>query len=238
MSALLFGTGGTPLSTPPPKSSLEGIRRISELGLGCMELEFVHGVRMSEREALAVAATAANRNIRLTAHAPYYINLNAQDKEKLKASQFRLLQAVHIASVCGALDVVFHAAFYMENNREDVYRTVKKSLEEVLEQIKPADRKVRLRPELMGKTSQFGTLDEIIALCRELEGVAPCLDFAHWHARSGQFNSYDEFANVLLYVKKQLGQAALENLHLHVSGIQYGGKGEQKHLELKDSDLH
>jgi len=34
-----------------------------------------------------------------------------------------------------------------------------------------------------------------------------------------------------------LGRAALDTMHVHLSGIKYGGKGEIKHLNLEDSDL-
>jgi deoxyribonuclease-4 len=89
----------------------------------------------------------------------------------------------------------------------------------------------------MGKPSQFGTIEEILNLSTELEGVAPCLDFAHWHARDGKSNSYQEFASVLEQVEQKLGRVALDNMHIHVSGIYYGKKGELKHLNLKESDF-
>jgi deoxyribonuclease-4 len=89
----------------------------------------------------------------------------------------------------------------------------------------------------MGKPSEFGTVEEVLDLCTELEGVAPCIDFSHWHARTGAFNSYPEFASILQRVKERLGRAALDNMHIHVSGIAYGKKGEIKHLNLKESDF-
>ena len=107
MAGLLFGTGGTPRSATPP-STISGIGRIAELGLGCMEIEFVQGVKMGESSALAVAETASRLGIRLSAHAPYFINFNAREPEKVKASQQRLLQTARIASLCGAETVVFH----------------------------------------------------------------------------------------------------------------------------------
>ena len=41
----------------------------------------------------------------------------------------------------------------------------------------------------------------------------------------------------MLQIKERLGRAALDNMHIHLSGIAYGGKGEIKHLDLKESDL-
>jgi len=236
MVGLLFGTAGVPRSTKI-KSTQSGIKRIAELGLGCMEMEFVQGVRMSEASAHLVAETAAKTGVKLSAHAPYFINFNAHEPEKIKASQERLLRTARIAWLCGAESVVFHPAFYLGDSPEKAYDMVKKHLRETLTQLKEENNRVCIRPEVMGKPSQFGTVEEILNLCTELEGLGICMDFAHWHARTGGLNSYREFAFILLQIEEKLGRAALDNMHVHVSGIAYGGKGERKHLTLKESDF-
>lgn len=236
MPGLLFGTGGTPHSAKT-NTTIDGIKRIAELKLGCMEVEFVQGVRMGEAGARLVAETAAREKVKLSAHAPYFINLNAHEPEKTRASQDRIIQTARIASLCGAESIVFHAAFYLGDSPGEVYTRVRESLKEVMNQLKRENNRVWLRPEIMGKQSAFGTLEEVLDLCAELEGVAPCIDFAHWHARTGAFNSYPEFASILRRVKERLGRAALDNVHIHISGIAYGEKGEVKHLNLKESDF-
>ncbi len=237
MAGLLFGTGGIPHSSKT-SSTLDGIRRIAELGLGCMEIEFVQGVKMGEAGARLVAEIAAREGVKLSAHAPYFINLNAHEPEKIRASQDRLLQTARIASICGAESIVFHAAFYLGDPPREAYNNAKKYLEEVMRQLKRENNRVWIRPEITGKPSQFGTLEEILNLCTELEGIAPCIDFAHWHSRTGGFNSYQGFASILREVKERLGRAALDDMHIHVSGIAYGEKGETKHLNLEESDFH
>ncbi len=236
MTGLLFGTGGTPHSAKTP-STIDGIKRIAELGLGCMELEFVQGVKMGEAGARLVADIATREGVKLSAHGPYFINLNAREPEKITASQGRILQTARIASICGAESITFHAAYYLGDSPEKAYNTVKKYLAEVINQLKRENNRVWIRPELVGKPSEFGTLDEILNLSVELERVAPCIDFSHWHARSGDSNSYQEFASVLQQIEKRLGRAAIDNMHIHVSGIAYGPKGEIKHLNLEESDL-
>ena len=236
MAGLLFGTGGTPHSAKTA-STIDGIKRIAELGLGCMEIEFVQGVRMGEAGARLVAEIATKEGVKLSAHAPYFINFNAREPEKIKASQDRLLQTAHIASICGAESIVFHIAFYLGDPPEKAYNNVKKRLEEVMHQLKRKNNQVWIRPEIMGKSSEFGTIEEVLNLSTELEGIAPCIDFAHCHARTGRFNSYPEFASIMQQIKGRLGRPALDNMHIHVSGIAYGKKGEIKHLNLKDSDF-
>ena len=236
MDRLLFGTGGTPHSAKTG-STIDGIKRIAELGLDCMEMEFVQGVRMSEAGAHLVAETATRTGVKLSAHAPYFINFNARELEKIEASKQRLLQTARIAHLCRAESIVFHAAFYLGDAPEKAYNTVKKHLSETLVQLKKENNKVCIRPEISGKVSQLGTTEEILNLCSDLEGLAPCIDFAHWHARTGEFNSNREFTLILLQIEEKLGRTALDNMHIHVSGIAYGGKGELKHLNLEESDF-
>ncbi len=233
---LVFGTAGIPYDSKPPTSQ-GGIMRIHELGMGCMEVEFVHGVRMNQKTAVAVGEVARKRNIRLTAHAPFYINLNSKEEEKVIASKERIMQTARMAHTFGGESITFHAAFYTKMPPEQVYDTVKRQLNEIVEQLIKEKKLVTIRPETMGKGSQFGTLNEILRLSTEIEGVAPCIDFAHLHARTGKFNTYDEFSQVLDQVGEKLGRQGLDNMHIHVSGINYGDKGERNHLNLKDSDL-
>lgn len=211
--------------------------RAHELALGCMEIEFVNGVRMNYKTAEAVGEVARRRGMRLTAHAPYYINLNSAEEEKVLASRERILQTARIAFAFGGDGIAFHPAFYMKTNPEEVYDKVKRHVSEIIEQLDKEKKRVWIRPEIMGKVSQFGTLHEILRLSGEVQGVAPCIDFAHLHARTGKFNTYNEFSQVLDQVGEKLGRQALDNLHLHVSGIAYGGKGERNHLNLEESDF-
>jgi len=236
MTELLFGTAGTPHSATT-RSTVSGIERIKELGLGCLEVEFVRGVTMGEATARQVAEVAAEKGVRLSAHAPYFINFNAREPEKIRASQGRLLKTARIAALCGARSVVVHTAFYLGDPSEKAYTVVKKYLKEVTDQLKQEGNPVSVRPEVMGKGSQFGTIEEILNLSTEIEGLAPCIDFAHWHARTGAFNSYPEFVSILEQIRERLGRAALEDMHIHFSGIRYGAKGEISHLNLTESDL-
>jgi deoxyribonuclease-4 len=234
---LIFGTAGVPRSTKA-SNSVAGIGRVREVGLDCMELEFVQGVRMSEKGAVNVQEAARRENIALSVHAPYYINLNSPEEEKLKASMERIYQAARIGSLCGAESIVLHAAFYQKSSKEAAYKNVSKALGELAGQFRDEGIAAVLRPETMGKRAQFGTLEEVLALSEEIEGVMPCLDFSHIHAREGKENSYPEFTAILSKVEETLGKEGLENMHMHVSGIEYDRNGEKRHLTLKESDFN
>jgi deoxyribonuclease-4 len=233
---LLFGTGGVPFSAKL-RSTEAGIERIAELGLGCMEVEFVQGVKMSPQVAVSVGELAARKNVVLTAHGPYFVNLNAVEPQKVHMSKERILQTARIAALFGARSITFHAAFYLKSTPAETYAVVKKHLQEVVNILQKEGNKVTISPEVTGKPSQFGTLEELLRLSSEIEGVLPCIDFSHWHARTGKSNSYQEFLAMLDQIERKLGRRGLDNMHIHLSGIAYGNKGEIKHLMLPDSDF-
>lgn len=237
MAGLRFGPAGVPHSAKKP-STVDGIRRCRELGLGCMEMEFVQRVSMGEETAKEVAVVAASADVILSSHAPYYVNLNSADEQIVINSAKRIMLAGRITGLCGGSGTVFHAAFYQTEPADVVYAKVKAHLQTMSAGLREQGLTVTLRPETTGKGSQFGTVEELLRLSVEVPGVLPCVDFSHLHARSGgAYNSYDEFIAILQQIEASLGRAGLESMHIHVSGIEYTAKGERKHLVLQESDL-
>ncbi|MEK6808290.1 MAG: TIM barrel protein [Nanoarchaeota archaeon] len=236
--SLLFGTAGIPLSCKGGTTS-DGIEQVRNLGLECMELEFVRNVNIKKEKAPPIKELARKNKVVLSCHGQYFINLNSLEPEKVTASKKRILNAAEIANLCGAFSMCFHAAYYMGQEPKGVYERVKSQLKEVIQFLQENSNPIWIRPELTGKETQFGNLQEILKLSTELEQVMPCIDFSHCHARyNGKYNSYEEFYSILAEIERTLGRECLDNLHIHVSGIEYGPKGEKNHLNLEESDLN
>lgn len=235
---LRIGTAGVPL-TCESRDTIEGIRCVRRLGLDAMELEFVRQVYVkSEVDARKIGEAAKKEDVALSVHAPYFINLNSPEKATLEASRKRILDSVKIAHFAGARSVVVHSAYYMKMGREEAYNHVKEQYKILSKEIKDhgyAD--VTLRPELMGKFSQFADIDELVRLCTEVEGLLPCVDFAHYTAMHPRENSYDGFCGLLAKIEHGLGKAVLKDMHIHFSGIEYTDKGERNHLVFEEAEL-
>ncbi|MGV8163069.1 MAG: TIM barrel protein [Candidatus Nanoarchaeia archaeon] len=235
---LRFGTAGIPLSAQGLKT-WQGVEAVRKLGLESMELEFVHNVNLTEQTAEQTRVARDKNDVTLTAHGSYYINLNAAEIEKIGASRTRILQAANICRQAGGWSVTFHAAYYLKDEQSIVYNRVKEQLKKITDELEQEGNKIWIRPETTGKATQFGDLKEIIALSNENEQVLPCVDFAHLHARTGgKNNTPEEFKELLALIEKGLGRRALDNMHIHMSGIAYTAKGERNHLFLDDSDFN
>ncbi len=235
---LNFLTAGMPLSTGKG-SYKRAFEVLKEMDLDGMELEFVHGVRMNDATRKLVAESVKQNNFYLTAHGPFYINLNSKEDDKVDASVQRIIETALAAKDTGAFSITYHAAFYMGQDKDIVFEKVKKQTEKIIEIVEKEDIKTWIRPETTGKPTQWGDLDEIIKLSKEFKQVLPCIDFSHLHARTGGLeNTYDEFCKTLEKLASELGEYALHNFHGHLAGIEYTAKGERFHLNLEDSDMN
>jgi len=240
MANFLFGTVGSPISTPKkPGGSVGAVQQMAALGLSALELGWVQSVRVSVETCAAIQNAANASGIAISVHAPYFINLNATADEWPK-SRKRLMDAAHYGNLAGATDIIFHPGSYFGKPPDEVLAVAIPRLQECVSDLRAANNPVTLRPETMGKSAMLGSFEDTLEMGQQIEGVAPCLDFAHLHARTGDgsMNSEAEWELVLQKYAKALGEKALQQLHIHLSGIEYGPKGEKNHLPVSESDLN
>ena len=210
-----------------------GIEYIKSIGLDAMELLFVRNVNVTEKNRYTILKTKLDNDFYLSAHGSHYINLNAEEYEKQDKSTERIIKAMEGLSKVKGRSLIFHPGFYLKDSKEKAYDTIKDNL------LKLPYKGIDYRLETTGKGTQFVTLEEIVSLCEEVSSCKLCVDFSHIHARgNGSLKGYDEFAKILQYVFDKLGKSALDDLHIHMGGINYNEKGEKNHLTLLESDFN
>ncbi len=232
MDKLNFLTAGIPLRAKDYKT---GFETLTELNLNGLELEFVHGVRMSDASKEFLKNNKGD--FILTAHAPFYINLNSKEEDKVEASIQRIIETAETANNLNGYSITYHAAFYLKEDKKTVFDKLIKRHEKIFEALEGNN--IWVRPETTGKETQWGDIDEIIELSKIFPKMLPCVDFSHIHARTaGKYNTYEEFCSIFEKIGNALGDMALNNFHAHIAGIEYTLKGEKKHLNLEQSDFN
>ena len=228
-SMIKVGIAGVPLALKG-KSTGEGIVYLSNIGLDALEVEFVRRVSMKEETALEVGEVARKAKIDLSVHAPYMINLASEDPKIIADSINRIRLSVDRGHALGARIVVFHSAYYTKKyTEEETFELVKDACAGLIDYMR--DRRITqtlLGVELLGRQSQFGTVEELLRLQRELPGIRPVIDFAHLHARcNGCLHTVEDYARVL--------QTLISNrnhVHIHFSGIEFSKGNERRHLPV------
>jgi deoxyribonuclease-4 len=233
---LRFAVAGCPHSTPSPGGTVDGLRRAHELQINAMEIEWVQNVPKNPERMEEIRTIAEELDITLTAHAPYFVNLNSPDPAKLAASIHRVVAALSMSQLAGVRSVCVHPAFYLGMDPKIAYDNVHRATEKILKSKAKLFPDVNLAYETMGKPTQFGTLEEVLKLSKEFD-LYPTVDPAHMHARTnGRINTISEWNDMFDLYEKYLGKKSLKNVHMHFSGIAYGPKGEKHHLPLEESD--
>jgi len=233
-----FGPAGMPPGFKALKRPVTEVPQyLRDEGLDSFEYQMVRwGPIPQIRQEMAeqLGKNAVEQDVWLTAHGSYFVNLTAAQREVLEASKRRLLACVTGASWMGAHIVVFHPGSYAGRPPSEVYETCEKAMKEVVESMRSLGiTRVHLAPETMGKSSQFGSLDEVLRLCERVELTEPNVDWAHLHARDrGRFKTIDDVRRVADEIEGRLGSDALRNMHCHFSHIEFTDKGERRHHNL------
>ena len=219
------------------KGILDVPKWIKEIGLDAYEYSFGHGFQMSSDLAAKAGKLFKSYDIKLSLHAPFFINFANPDVEMYKKTQSYLFTGVKFMKAFGCDKMVFHPASCGKIERQKAIELTKFRIEETLNSMENDGllEGLFLCPETMGKTLQIGTYKEIIDLCKLNSHLVPTFDFGHINAiEQGGMKSKDDFKRVFDYSLENIGFDKTNNCHIHFSKIQYGPKGEIRHLNYDD----
>jgi deoxyribonuclease-4 len=235
-----FGPAGVPPTFRAMKATLMDVPRLlREEGLDAFEYQAVRWgekPQIKREDAEKFGLKAKENDVLLSLHGSYFVNL-CGGKETIVASKKRLIACATASEWMNAQIVVFHVGFYGKKPPKQVFNDCLAALKEVVGEMKALGiRNVKLGPETMGKLSQFGSLDEVLALCENVEQTQPVIDWAHLHARDrGRFKTVEDFRKVLVEIENRLGMEAVKNMHCHFTKVEFTEKGEKRHHILDET---
>jgi len=229
-----IGQAGIPLSCKGRTNKDGIIYTHTVLDLNAIEIQFVRGLYvMPEEEATIIKEYSKENDIEIHVHAPYYINL-AGNSEETEMSFEKIMRAAQMADKIGAKTVVTHPGFYGENSEKKTLKLIIKHTKKLTSMLKKEKIKAKIGIETMGKQKVFGTLDEIIEICRNVKGVVPVIDLAHIHAREdGSLKKREDYEKVF----EKLKPLRLKHYLMHITGVLYENGNEYYHLPIKRGDM-
>ncbi len=219
------------------KSILEVPDFIKNYGLDAYEYSFGHGYHMSSELAKKAGELFKEKNIKVSIHAPFYINFANPDEIMYQKSQNYLRTGIKFLKAFGADRLVFHAASCGKLERSDAISLMTERIKETMDQFEKESLLdgIYLCPETMGKPMQIGTYKEVVDLCSLNSHILPTFDFGHINAlEQGSMKEKEDFKRVIDYSIEKLGRERTSMAHVHFSKIQYGEKGEIRHLNFDD----
>ena len=224
---MIFGVAGVPTNY---KGKFAGVFPwLESMGLNAFEIQCTYGFKVSDDRREIILKNQPKFNFSM--HAPYYINLGSLNSQVVARSKSNMKEGIELAKSLGVTRIIFHPGGGHENTLEGRKRAIKQLINNINEFTSEIDMgSVRLYPEIGGKTASLGSLDEIIEICKNCKYCYPCIDIAHLHAREiGSITSKDILKSKLQKIKDAIPEK-FEHIHFHAYTINYGDKGEIKHL--------
>jgi len=220
--------------------SIEMPEFLKNKGLDLYEYSFGRGVRITKETANKIGEEANRCGIEISVHAPYFINFATTEDDKLINTFGYLNSSLDAVNWFGGNRVVFHPGSEGGKPRIEAFARCKDNFNKYLDSISNIEiyKNLIICPETMGKQAQIGTVEEIIELSRLACNVYPCIDFGHVNSLlGGVLKTSDDFQRIIDKMFDSLGEEKTKNMHVHFSKIQYGAKGEIKHLTFKDTQF-
>jgi deoxyribonuclease-4 len=191
------------------------------------------GLAKSYQELRDLKAMADELDVTLSIHTPYYMDL-VSDGDLCHKSVDSIKWGGIIGSELGATVVVTHLGLYGDVTPKTAYKHIKDRVSELTKWYRKHGIKAPLGLELSGRQEIFGSLSEVAKLCREVDGVVPVVNFAHYHAReSGLLREPKDFNELLDSVEDY----ADGEYYTHFSGVEHEGGNEKRYTSIKKGDL-
>lgn len=218
------------------KTSEESALWVKNMGLDCFEYSFGRGVRMTDESAIRIGNAFKNASVDISVHAPYYVNLANPSEELIENSFDYILDSAKKEKLLGGKRVVFHPACQGKDTREVAVKRTAERMKRLCDRIYAAGLEDMIfSPETMGKIAQIGTIEEITEFCKTDKVFVPAVDFGHVNAREGgSLKTAKDYEERLLFMISELGYERMKNFHVHFSKIEYGARGEIRHLTFED----
>lgn len=226
-----IGPAGIPLSCKE-RTTVDGIIYTRCLGLSAMEIRFARSF-VGEEEAKEIKKVARKTDVALYVHAPYYINL-AGNKTNVDMSREKIKKTLFIGHLMGARIATTHLGFYGSLSKKETMRRIVKNLRAIRNEALENGVEILLGLETMGKKEVFGSIDEIVEVCRRVSGTVPVLDMGHIHSRCfGCLREKENFQEIF----DKLECLDISHHLIHLTGVKYDSNGELYHLPLKKGDM-
>ncbi len=219
------------------KKSEDAPAWLAAKGLTAFEYQCGRGVRCGEETARKIGEAAREHGIRMSIHAPYFINLSSEETERMEKNVGYVMETAQLAVPLGATRMVVHCGGQGKLTRERAMRNTHENVKNILRALDEAHLTgCTVCLETMGKKSVLGSAEEVCELVAADDRLLPCIDFGHLNCRTnGGMSTREDVKRLFDLMENTIGVERTRIMHAHFSHIEYNDKGEVRHLTFADT---
>jgi bifunctional non-homologous end joining protein LigD len=226
------------ISHLPPEDDKDAayLDALVEKGHRALELPFVDGFPWKEKRCQSFGDLAAERDLRISVHAPYFAGLTLPDEDRGKQSLAALEHTMKLGRWLRAPVIVAHFGSNYSEEPDRLMDRIRSRLDYVAPKVESMG--VGMGLETAGNNRSFGSLGDIAQLASEYSFVRPVVDWAHVHAMTGgNLTTKEAFLSVFSFLETQFPGWMISPLQTQFSDNEFGVGGEIRHIPYGEGTL-
>ncbi len=178
---------------------------------------------------------AKRLDVNLSIHTPYYMDLGSNTDLTFTCMNSIKYAALSLNALQGDVVVTSLGLYDGKMDEDEVNDNIYSNVAEIMDWWHDLGLTPRLGIEITGQQDVFGSIDQVLDICDQFEGVVPVVNFSHHHSRTGgTLLDVDDFLNVL----EQVEPYSDGRIHAAFAGVEYDDAGNERRLTaIKKGDL-
>jgi len=184
-----------------------------------------------------VGKVAKEVDVRLTLHTPYYMKLTDYQGDLVEKSKRGFKYSSVMADALDANMVITHLGIKNESmSDEDIRDASIENVREIRDWINAElSNDLKIGIEVQAGEDVFGSLDNVLDVCKKVSGTIPVLNFAHLKAmKEYDLEEPEDFEEIFDKCKNFIKN----DYYVHFSGVEVRSEEEYRFTPIKRGDLN
>ena len=183
-----------------------------------------------------VGTLAKELDVNLTLHTPYYMKFTETEGDLVEKSKRGFKYGGVMANELDSNMIITHLGIIEENSSlEDVKNAVIKNLREMRNWLNQTyEKEIKIGIETQAGEDVFGSLDEVLDICKKVSGTVPVINFAHVRVRDEYpLEEPEDFGEVF----RTCSNFVESEYYVNFSGVELRPRDEYRFTPIKRGDL-
>lgn len=192
------------------------------------------GITKNFDELCEIGDLSKRLDVSMSVHTPYYMDLSSNN-EFTEICIDGIRHAAILANAFGGRIITTNLGLYAKSmNIDDATDNIYKNVIDIMDWWKDNDLKPKLGVEITGQQNVFGSLEQILDICDQVDGLAPVVNWSNYYSRTdGELLEVDDFK----YIFDQIEPYCNGAVHSLFAGVEYCDDSEFRLTPIKKGDL-
>lgn len=192
------------------------------------------GITKNFDELYEINDLARRFDVSVSIHTPYYTDLSSNN-EFTGICMDGIRHAAILTNALGGRLITTNLGLYANGmSVDDAIDNIYKNVADIMDWWKDNDLKPKLGIEITGQQNVFGSLEQVLNICDQIDGLIPVVNWSNHYSRTnGELLEVEDFKHIFEQIEPYCGGS----IHSLFAGVEYCDNNEFRLTPIKRGDL-